>query len=447
MPDEFKSYAEALAFLNSHDSFERTENSGKNEQFLKLERIESLLKALNKPQEAFPIIHIAGTVGKGSVAAMLSAIMLRAGYSVGKFTSPHLVNLRERIMLNDRMILEEEFVSCINMAREGVTLCGIRPTFFELLTALGFLYFRAKKVDIAVVEVGLGGRLDSTNVVIPELSLISLIDYDHMHILGNTLSEIAREKAGIFKKGVTAISAPQKREVVETLRQAARETGNELKVIGEDLEFQFRQGLSGSDQNYLINLKDNSWQLTDIKVPLVGRHQADNCALVVAAVACLNDLSSFTVSDSDLRQGLARTNHPGRLETIIRNDKADILIDGAHNESSIDALVNYLNLSGLNLPLVCVFGCNKTKDCRAMLQNLEPVVKNFIFTKASANPRAEEPEAMMGIFKTLDSDKKAEVVSDLSSAIATAETYCQSEETFCITGSLYIVGEVKSLRL
>ena len=293
-----KTFSSAVKYLLNQTDFERMRVVQYDEETFKLDRMRDLLDALGNPQDAVSMIHVAGTVGKGSTVAMLSSMLRGNGYTVGEYTSPHLETIRERVVVNNAMVEEDAFIALLGEVVSAAESKKLEPTFFELMTAIAFKYFADEAVDLAIIETGLGGRLDSTNVIHPIMTLITEIDLDHTHILGNTLEEIAKEKAGIFKKGVPALSAAQTPEVAEVLKGCAEKTQTSVKVIGDEIEFSARFG-GGPDgkQHTRICLITEETNYMHIPVPLEGEHQAKNCALALAAV---NQLATMNYSIDEL---------------------------------------------------------------------------------------------------------------------------------------------------
>ncbi len=308
-----KTFSSAVKYLLNQTDFERMRVVQYDEETFKLDRMRDLLNALGNPQDAVSMIHVAGTVGKGSTVAMLSSMLRGNGYTVGEYTSPHLETIRERVVVNDEMIEEDAFVALLSEVVSAADSKKIKPTFFEFMTAIAFKYFADEAVDLAIIEAGLGGRLDSTNVIHPILTLITEIDLDHTHILGDSLEEIAKEKAGIFKKGVPALSASPTPEVAEVLKGCAEQKLTTIQVIDDDIEFSARFG-GGPDgkQHTRICLITEETNYMHIPVPLKGEHQAKNCALALAAVNQLEKMN-YAIDELSTYNSLAQTNVEGRM--------------------------------------------------------------------------------------------------------------------------------------
>ena len=331
------SFSSAVNYICSQTDYERMRVVQYNTDNFKLDRMRNLLKLLGNPQEKVAMIHVAGTVGKGSTVAMISTMLQGNGYTVGAFTSPHLTDLRERVAVNGEMIREEAFTDLLKKIVDVANKNKLDPTFFELITAVAFQHFADEAVDLAVIETGLGGRLDSTNVITPLMSLITKIDLDHTNILGKTTEEIATEKAGIFKTSIPAISAHQSDEVTAVLKDCAQKTGTAVRVIAQDIEFsaRFGGGADGKQHTRICVITEDS-QYMHIPVPLDGEHQATNCALAIAAIDQLKKMG-YKFEDIAMYDSLAKTKISGRMEMVWHRPK--ILVDGAHNPTALQTLI------------------------------------------------------------------------------------------------------------
>ncbi|HPZ98539.1 MAG TPA: Mur ligase family protein, partial [Phycisphaerae bacterium] len=315
------------------------------------------------------------------------------------------------------------------------------PTFFEIMTALGFLYFAEQQVDIAVVEAGLGGRLDSTNVLKPEVCAITSISYDHVEQLGHTLAKIAEEKAGIFKAGVPAVTVPQADEVRKVLADMAAKVGAPLMVTGKDIEFSYRfESSRASGPQTRVSLTAGSCRFEHLAVPLPGDHQAVNCGLALSMMAILKD-RGLPIDDQKAIEGLAKARLPGRMEII--NDSPRILVDGAHNAASVEALMRAI---GQNIPydsMVVIFGARADKDIVGMLRHIQLGADKVIFTSAGS-PKAADPVDLAAEYAE-QCGKMAQVAETLDEALDIAERAVTREDIICITGSFYLVGKAKEL--
>lgn len=437
---DITTYSNAIRYLYDRVDFERLRVIRYDEDMFKPDRMRTLMKTLGDPQEHVRMVHVAGTVGKGSTVAMIAAMLQSCGYAVGQYTSPHLVDVRERMLINGQMISRPDFTELTKQVSTAANKAGIEPTFFELITAVAFKYFAEQAVDIAVVETGLGGRLDSTNIITPLATVITTIDLDHTHVLGGTLAKIAREKAGIFKPGVPAISFEQPEPVTSVLREVAEEVGCPLKIVNKDIEFSSRFGASPDlGPHTRVCLISETSQFMHIPVPLPGEHQAINCGLALAVIDSLKG-NGFEFPEVPLHEGLAATSTPGRMELVWNQPR--ILVDGAHNAASLSALMRCV---GAHVPydsMVCIFGCCEDKDIPAMLDRLSLGGDKVIFTRAKGNARAADPEDLQREF-TERSGKMNQVANSLPEAIDLASRAVGRDDLICVTGSFYLVGEAK----
>jgi dihydrofolate synthase/folylpolyglutamate synthase len=434
-------YTRALRFLATLSDYERLRIVRYNAQNFDLDRMRSLLKKLGNPHDQFRSVHIAGTKGKGSTCTMIAAMVQANGYKVGLYTSPHLLDIRERIQINGEMISQADFGRLIKLVEPIVLRAKPTPTYFDVLTAVAFKYFAEQKVDLAVVETGLGGRLDSTNVLKPEVTAITSISKDHMQQLGNTLAKIAAEKAGIFKTGVPAVSVMQDPEVEPVLRGHAEKVGAPFDVCGKSIEFSFRfesSRLQGP-HNYICLTTPNS-RFEHLPVPLLGEHQALNCGLALSVIDRLKT-RGLPISDAKAMEGLQKATLPGRMEVIHQQPR--VLVDGAHNASSIDAMMRAI---GQHIPydsMVVIFGCCGDKDVAGMLQRITSGADKVIFTRVD-NIRSADPEELAAQYTELYG-KMAQTAPNLEAALGIANRAVTKEDLICITGSFYLVGEAKRL--
>jgi dihydrofolate synthase/folylpolyglutamate synthase len=437
---EISTFPNAVRYLLERVDYERMRVIRYDEATFKLDRMRQLLDLLGNPHEQVKMVHVAGTVGKGSTVAMIANILQGCGYAVGQYTSPHVTDIRERISINGQWIGRTEFTDSMRHIASVAEKLDFEPTFFELITALAFKHFAEQAVDIAVIEVGLGGRLDSTNVITPLVSVITQIDYDHMHLLGRTLDKIAREKAGIFKRGVPAFTIEQPPDVEAALRQAADQVGAPLKIINKDIEFSFRFGATEElGPHTRVCLITQSSQYMHLPVPMPGEHQALNCALALVAVDTLK-AAGFNCPESQLHEGLSKTRLPGRMELVW--DRPRILVDGAHNAAAVGALMRCV---GAHVPydsMVCIFGCCEDKDIPAMLEKVALGGDKVIFTRAKGNPRAADPDELHREFVER-SGKMSQVARSISEALDLASRAVGRDDLICVTGSFYLVGDTK----
>lgn len=397
---------------------------------LGLSTMESILNKLGNPQNNFKCIHIAGTNGKGSVASSLSSILHTAGYKTGLYTSPHLISFNERICINNLQITDAEVIEAYK-AVESVNTGERSATFFEISTAMAFYVFSRKKVDFAIIETGMGGRLDATNIVQPQLSVITNISVEHKAYLGNTISQIAFEKAGIIKSDTPVITAAKQSNALLEIKKSA--TKKSAPLYQYKSNFKARRGKQkGSFTYYGIN---NTWH--KMRTNLLGKHQIDNASLTLAACELLmKDLPKL--SEETIRRGLEATKWPGRLEHV--SNKPYTLVDGAHNLAAIRKLAQYLDdtFSGKNITLIT--GILDDKEYRTMFKIILPLCNRVILTQAKSE-RSINPEQLLKAAEELCNNVC--VIEDIPDAIKHAEKTSQPEDVICISGSLYVVGEAK----
>lgn len=440
-------YDEALAYLNNRTNLERSRQDGSMADALKLDRIRAIAHALGDPHEALTIVHVAGSKGKGSTCEMVASCLQACGYTTGLFTSPHLTDVRERVRVGGEPISREAFAAAmarVRGAEDAIKAEHGPATFFEVITALALLVFAEQAVDAAVLEVGLGGRLDCTNVVRPAVVGLTHIQLEHTAILGDTVELIAAEKAGIMKPGVVTLTVPQDEGVLRVFRERAAEIGAPLRVLGDDVlyscRFETAHGRSGPHPRVCVGEEGAGYE--HLSVPLLGEHQAANCGLALAILCELRD-RGFRLPERPVAAGLARTPRNGRLEEIHAPPR--IVVDGAHTPESVRAT---LRASGAHLKydsMVVVFGCASDKDVDGMLRELARGADKVVFTRSSCNPRAIDPAQLAARFATHKDVPMALVEPDLRSAINAAARAVQPNDAILILGSFYLAGEAKAL--
>ena len=438
---DITNYPTALRWLMGHVNHERMRVVTYNARTFSLERMRKLLASLDNPHQQIKCVQVAGTKGKGSTCTMLASMLKACGYTVGLYTSPHLIDLRERIAIDQRMISYADTVDLMKMiATYESSLGDTRLTFFEIVTAAALRYFADEAVDVAVLETGLGGRLDCTNVVNPLVCGLTQISLDHTNILGNRLTSIAREKAGIFKKGIPAISVEQTPEIVAVLDEVARDNNTPLEYTGQQIEFSYRFEATrelGPHSRVCVTTPTSKFE--HLAVPLKGEHQALNCGLALAMIDKLK-VHGFSLPEESVIQGLAQTDLPGRMEQV--HDQPRVIIDGAHNAVSICALIRALGAHINYDSLVMIFGCAQDKDVAGMLKQISLGADKVIFTRAKGNPRAMEPEDLLSRFDEL-AGKMGQCAPNLEEAVRLAGRAVSREDLIVITGSFYLVGEAK----
>jgi len=398
-----------------------------------LTQVERILEALGNPHREVQAIHIGGTNGKGSTAAMMASILQKEGYRMGLYTSPHLIRFTERIKVNGKEIEKEEVAELAGWMKERIEAAGIPSpfTFFDFTTAMGLLYFKQKMVDLAILEVGLGGRLDSTNVIDPLLSIITNIAKDHEEYLGRSILKIAREKAGIIKKGRPLITGAVQPQVLRLFSKVCREKGTPYYRVGK--EFRYVQ-----NEERHFDYEGLHRKLWGISLNLGGPHQIINATTALGAMEVLDDLG-YPVSNDAMIEGLKEVEWPGRLEMVCSSPR--VVLDGAHNPAGALVLKESLGKEFQYRHLILLLGVMKDKDIKSILHLLAPLADHLILTRPHYD-RAASPALLK---KTLGrSGKKAEIVEDLEEAIEKGLSMTQDEDLLCITGSLYTVGEARA---
>jgi dihydrofolate synthase/folylpolyglutamate synthase len=437
-------YEHALDYWFGRVNYER---SAPRATDFKLDRIRSLLDRLGNPHQRLRIVHVAGSKGKGSTAAMLADILRQAGYRTGLFTSPHLSRVEERIQVDRKPITADELAAMLTEIRAAVDAPGFTqaPTFFELATALGCLYFVRRRVDLAVIEVGLGGRFDSTNVCRPLLAVITSISFDHTDLLGDRLASIAREKAGIIKPGIPVVSgvtAPEARQVIEA---ASRERGAPLRQLGADFHYHYEAGRvvpSGSGfvlhkPRVAVTTARQSWPAMELD--LLGEHQAANAAVATVCIEQLRSLGN-PIPDAAVRTGLAEVHWPARLEVF--GGRPLVVIDCAHNLASAQALVDTLQASFPAGRRWLVFAGSSDKDLAGMLKLLAPHVAHVFLTASRSNARSMPPDQLAALVRP-EMGLSVTVCPTPEQAWHAARTAAGPDDLICITGSVYLAGELR----
>ncbi|MFA5292643.1 MAG: folylpolyglutamate synthase/dihydrofolate synthase family protein [Phycisphaerae bacterium] len=438
---QFRTIKQGLEYLFTRTDYEKQSRLRYNITTFSLERMEKLLSLVANPHKKLACAHIAGTKGKGSTATMLARMLQANDYSVGLYTSPHVVNLHERIEINGKRISDSELLGLINRIYAPVEKMAKtdQPTFFEIFTTIAFLYFVDKKVDIAVIETGLGGRLDSTNVIEPAVVGITNISIDHQNLLGKTIDCIAKEKAGVIKKGIPVISVPQDPMAMRELKKQALAVKAPFTVTGKDIDFSYRfESSREHGPHNRICLTTPTSKFEHLRVPLPGEHQAMNCGLAIAMLDALK-VGGLKIDDAKAISGLKEIKMPGRME-IIHNDPR-ILIDGAHNAASIRALVQAI---GQHVPydsMIVIFGCGQDKDVRGMLEQLQYGADKVIFTRSNS-PKAVYPQELADMYTEI-CGKMCQTALSLKEALRIASAAIGREDLVCITGSFYLVGQAR----
>jgi dihydrofolate synthase/folylpolyglutamate synthase len=418
------SYLDALTYFYSYAHYNPADASNWS-----LERMKGLLARLGDPHKQFPSLLIAGTKGKGSTAAIAESILRRAGYRTGLYTSPHLHSFRERIRLGGEAISEEQVVA---LARSLKPYFDTTPnlTAFELITALAFVAFAEARIDVAVLEVGLGGRLDATNAVDPAVAVITSISYDHMQILGDTLTLIAREKAGIIRPGALVISACQYDEALRMIEEVCETRGARLVLVGRDWQWQPGE----------FNFEGQSFRVgeQDYWLPLMGEHQLVNAVTAMAAVAGFVDRTGLAVAPEAVKTGLTRVNWPGRLELL--QQTPFLVVDSAMNGDSAEKLIQALQHHFPERPITFIFGASSDHPISDMLKALLPHAARM-FTVASRHPRAAKAEWLATLAAELG--YTAVSLPDVATTLARTLAEAAPDDLICVTGSLFLVADAR----
>jgi dihydrofolate synthase/folylpolyglutamate synthase len=430
-------YPQTIAYLHSLTDYEKTRMERYAPDTLDLARVERLLAAVGNPHAQFPAVHLAGTKGKGSTAAVIESCLRAAGYRTGFYTSPHLHTFRERIQVAGRKIAREEVVALVDEVRPLIERTpGV--TTFEVITAIGFLYFCRSEVDVAVVEVGLGGRLDATNVLTPEVSVITSLSLDHTYLLGDTLGEIAFEKAGIIKPGVPAVSAPQRAEAIKVLEAVSRGRDVPLTEVGRDWDYE--PGPADMDgQAFTVRLVTDGGSELDGEywMPLLGRHQLENGTSAIAALDVLRQ-RGFRIPVEAVRAGLRDVHWPGRLEILSR--EPSLVVDCAHNPYSAQVLRKALEEWFPGQRWVLIFGASADKDIAGMLEALLPISEYTIVTR-SDHPRAAAPIELADVVASVGGG--AEVSLNMRKSLRRGLAVMDPGSGLLVTGSIFLVADAR----
>ncbi len=429
-------YREALKQIFDRTDHER-DSSPYRERVWRLERVEELLEQLGNPHRAYRSVHIAGTKGKGSTTAMVDAILRAAGYRTGMYTSPHLHTFRERIRLQGQPISERDLITLMEHLHP-ILLERPEVTVFEIITALAMWYYARHQVEFGVFEVGLGGRLDATNVLDPLVSAITSISLDHTTVLGETLEEIAAEKAGIIKGGVPVVVAPQRPEALAVIRRIAERRNSEIVIVGQDWDWVFLD-TDTTTQHLSIFRQGNALtpEYPDLELPLLGHHQLENACTAVAIIELLRD-QGIEVSRESVRLGLEGMQWPGRMQILGRHPL--VVVDGAHNAYSVNRLLESLKSYLSYDRLLLVFGAGRTHHPEALLDLLRPASDRIFVTEAD-HPKATAAERLEHYANSRGIDVRA--VPTVEQALHQALQEADSDDLILVTGSLFVVAEAQ----
>jgi dihydrofolate synthase/folylpolyglutamate synthase len=430
-------YLETIAYLHSLTDYEKTRLERYTPETLDLSRVRRLLAAVDNPHTRFPAVHIAGTKGKGSAAALCEACLRASGYHTGLYTSPHLHTFRERIQVAGQKIAREEVVALTEEVRLVIERMP-DVTTFEAITTIGFSFFARAGVDVAVVEVGLGGRLDATNVLTPEVCIITSLSLDHTYLLGETLAEIAAEKAGIIKPGIPVVSAPQRAEAIKVLEAISRKRGSPLTEIGRDWDYEPRLADLEGQTFTARHITDGNSELDgEYWMPLLGRHQLENGTAAIAALDILRQ-RGWHISAEAVREGLGTVRWPGRLEILSRDPL--VVVDCAHNPYSAQVLREALEEWFPNRRWVLILGASADKDIAGILRALLPICEYIIVTR-SDHPRATAPIELADIVASEGSG--AEVGVNVRKSLRRGLTMMEPDSGLLVTGSIFLVADAR----
>ena len=428
-----QNYNLALDYLYSYVDYSLKHSSEMAKAEFNLDRMFALLNLLGNPQQDYPIIHVAGTKGKGSTSALCASALTAAGYKTGLYTSPHLLDYVERIQVDGRPISHELLIDLVEEIKPAVDRIA-KLTTFEITTALAFLAFAKLGCTAAVFEVGLGGRLDATNVVTPRVSVITSLSMDHMAVLGNTLAKIAGEKAGIIKDGVPVVSAPQKDEALEVIMRVARSKGSRLTLVGKNLTFEsIDHSLDGQSLKiHAPNLQPSN--LPTFHLPLLGDHQRVNAATAYAALRA----SGLNVPDEAIQRGFAQVQWPARFEVARR--EPPVIFDSAHNDDSFARLRETLETYFPDKMVYLIFGASEDKNIPGMFREMKPRIRRLIVTRAN-HPRALEVGRIQGLAD--QAGVPSEAAEPVEAALARALELSQKDGSIVLSaGSMFVTAEV-----
>ena len=449
-------YNKALDYLYSFVDYSLKHSSELAKAEFNLDRMFALMKELGDPQNKYPIIHVAGTKGKGSVSALCASGLKVAGFKVGLYTSPHLLDFCERIQINGEPTSRELMVELVEEIKPAVAMIP-KLTTFEITTALGFLAFAKQGCNAAVIEVGLGGRLDATNIVTPKVSVITSLSYDHLAVLGDTLAKIAGEKAGIIKRGVPVVSSSQKDESLDVLERVAKLEGCEFTLVGNDIKFEkINSSLDGQSLRLIDNLRpstlrhgeretnrqgnafhfplSNETNSLEITIPLLGSHLLENAATAHGALKA----SGLEVSDEAIQKGFAQVKWRGRFE-IARRDPP-VIFDSAHNQDSFARLRETLEEYFPNQQAYLIFGASEDKHILDMFAEMKTKIKRLIVTRAD-HPRAREVEKIILLARQAEIENEA--ATPVESALARALELSANDGSIVLSaGSMFVTAEV-----
>lgn len=464
MKDRVDTSNDVLNFLYDRIDYERKDTPLCNQSF-KLDRMRDLMRRLGDPQDHLKIVHIAGTKGKGSTAHMIAAVLNAAGLRYGLYTSPHLETLEERFIVDGQICSSNELTEIIGLIHPVVQEMDRlaetepdsngKPTFFEITTAIALLYFFRQDVDLAIIEVGLGGRLDSTNICKPCVSVITSISYDHVHLLGDTLELIATEKAGIIKENVPVISGVEQDGPREVIQRIAEQRDAPIWTLHEDFHVQAssserkNSNLSAQQFDWFLEIDPDQQRWSDLPLALRGAHQLKNAAVALATLARLQQ-QGWEIPPEAFQHGLANVHCPARIEVISKHPT--VVIDTAHNPASVASLVQHLKDQDQSPRQILVFAASGDKDLTGMFELLLPCFDVIILTRFVTNPRALAIEQLetecQSVIDQFDPETPIPFIEsskDPQAAWQRARQLAEPDDLICVTGSFYLAGEIRSM--
>jgi dihydrofolate synthase/folylpolyglutamate synthase len=428
-------YQQAIDYIDSYTDYEKI-GMPHDPAFYDLRRVDELLSLLGDPHQKAGSVHITGTNGKGSVAVMIASALTAAGYSTGLYTSPHLHSWRERIRVDGELISESGLAQLVADLKPHVEAVNQRANYgqlttFEFLTAMAFAYFGQKGVKFQVLEVGMGGKFDATSVITPLVAIITTVGLDHTDVLGSTVAEIAAEKCGIIKPGITVVISPQPPEAAEVIRRTCAERGAKLITVGEDINWRvLNSDLDG--QRLRVEGGKGDYELF---LPVLGEHQLVNAATAIAALEVLTE-RGFDIPAKEIAKGLAKVEWPGRFQVLRRNPP--VVVDGAHNIDAARSLKKALKQYFDFERAILVMGASDDKNIKGVVAELAPLFDRVIVTR-SRHPRAMAPAPLAAEFAR--HGLKARIAGDVPSALSQALSLAGDKDLVCLAGSLFIVGE------
>lgn len=428
-------YNQALDYLYSFVDYSLKHTSELVKADFNLDRMRDLMALMGNPELKYPILHVAGTKGKGSTSAFMATALKKAGYKTGLYTSPHLQDYSERIQINNQPISHQELADLVDEIKPLVEKVPFITTF-ELTTALGFLYFAKQKVDVAVIEVGLGGRLDATNIVTPLVSVITSLSFDHTAVLGNTLPLIAGEKAGIIKPGVPVVCSPQKEEALDVIKMKAKKKEVPLILVGKDWLF---EKCSSSLDGQEMKIWKKGEEKIKFHIQLLGSYQVQNAVTAFAALQEAHN-AGLKITNSDIKKGFAETFWPGRFEILQREPV--VILDSAHNQDSAQKLYQAMDEYFPGRRIILIFGASEDKDVKAMFNEWKNKLSLVITTRAE-HPRAIDPAQLAAMAGEIGIQNK--VVSPVGDAFDDALRIASQEGDIVLSaGSMFVTAEVRT---